>query len=169
MTNENEKLVQARNLYLLSDLTQAQIAAIVGVSQKTISQYISKNKWKLLKERANQVPAIALEQMNCELEDLNQVIASRPKGSRYPTMHEAEIRRKIMSSMATVKNRQSAGTHIEVIINLLNLVSEENIEHARIIARYTDKYISGIMETSDAHYSYVLPGDTAETTETAEP
>lgn len=168
MTNENEKFIQARNLYIQSDLTQAQIAAIVGVSQKTISQYISDNRWKLLKERANQVPAIALEQMNCELEDLNELIASRPKGSRHATLHEAEIRRKIMASMETVKDRQSAGTHIEVICNLLTLISAENIEHARILSRYTDKYVSGMLH-SPFYDSYVLPGDTSQPSPTAEP
>ncbi|MCD6010647.1 MAG: helix-turn-helix protein [Flavipsychrobacter sp.] len=162
---ENEKKQQARNLYLQSDLTQAQIADIIGVSQKTVSQYVNENKWQLLKDRAKQMPALFLEQMIGELEDINQVIASRPKGERHPTLQEAEVRRKIMYSMASVKERQSVGTHIEAVINFLAHVAEENPEHARLIARYSDQYFTGKLETlnSSFHNAYSLPGGPEET------
>ncbi len=162
---ENEKRIQARNLYLQSDLTQAQIAEIIGVSQKTVSQYVNENKWQLLKERAQRIPALFVEQMLGELEDMNQVIASRPKGERHPTLREAEIRRKIMYSMATVKEQQSVGVHIQAIINFLGHVAEENIDHARIIVQHADKYFAGELDNLNSPYGsrYNLPGDPEET------
>ncbi len=160
-----DKKQQACNLYLGSDLTQSQIAALIGVSQKTVSQYISENKWNLVKERAKQMPALFLEQMNSELEDINDVIARRPKGERHPTLGEAEVRRKIMYSMASIKERQSVGTHMEAIINFLKHVQGENLEHARIISDYAMRYFAGEMDNLKSPYrhKYDLPGGQEET------
>jgi predicted transcriptional regulator len=162
---ENEKRTQARNLYLQSDLTQSQIAQLTGVSQKTIYQYISDNKWDLIKERARQIPALFLEQMNSEIEEINEEIASRPKGKRYPTSREAETRRKIICSMEAIKERQSVGTHIQAIINFIAHVAEENKEHALLITSYADQYFTGQLDTlnSPFHNKYNLPGSPEET------
>ncbi|MCD6012459.1 MAG: helix-turn-helix protein [Flavipsychrobacter sp.] len=165
---ENEKRTQARNLYLQSDLTQAQIAQLTGVSQKTISQYISDNKWDLIKERAKQIPALFLEQMNSEIEEINQEIASRPIGKRYPTSREAEVRRKIICSMDAIKERQSVGTHIQAIINFIAHVAEESPEHAHLITDYADKYFTGELHKHGSPFrnKYNLPGAPEETIKT---
>jgi len=148
MQNEqtsNDKRAQARNLYFQSDLTQEQIAKLLGVSQKTISKYVSEEKWKLIKERAQQMPGMFLEQLNSELQDINDAIAARPKGERHATKSEAEVRRKIMYSMASIKERQSTASHMEAFINFISIVAEENIEDARILNKYVWDYITGVL------------------------
>lgn len=156
-----DKKAQARNLYLHTTLTQSQIAELLDVSQKTISLYISESKLQLLKKRAAQSPSVFLEQMNNELHEMNEIIASRPPGQRVPTLQEAEIRRKTMYSIATIRERQSAGTHIEVLINFLQTVFEINIEHAKLINRYVDEYVTGELKVYDKprQQSYSLPAE----------
>lgn len=163
MQNEqtsSDKRAQARNLYFQSDLTQEQIARLLGVSQKTISLYVSEEKWKLIKQRAQQMPGVFLEQLNCELQDINDAIAARPKGKRHATPSEAEIRRKIMYSMASIKERQSTGNHMQAFINFITIVAEENIEDARILNKYVWNYVTGVLVPAHGKTPiYGLPGD----------
>ena len=156
-----DKKAQARNLYLHSTLTQSQIAELLDVSQKTISLYISESKLQLLKKRAAQSPSIFLEQMNNELHEMNEIIAARPPGQRIPTLQEAEIRRKTMYSIAAIRQRQSAGTHIEVLINFLKTVFEININDAKLLNRYVDEYVTGELKVYETPHTerYALPGE----------
>ncbi len=165
--NKNDKRAQARNLYLQSDLTQAQIAQLLGLSQKTICQYINENKWNLIKERAQQMPAMFLEQMNFELKEINDAIAARPEGKRYPTLSEAEVRRKILSSMSSLKERQSVASHMEVILDFIQIVAGQNIEHARIISDYAMDHFTEVVNNPRAHRNtgHNLPDEEEETAE----
>jgi DNA-binding XRE family transcriptional regulator len=163
--DENEKKNEARNLYFQTSLTQAQIAALIGVSQKTVSLYINENRWDLLQSRAKQAPAMFLEQMNSELQELNTLIASRPHGQRFPTMEEAAIRRRIMLSIASVKDRMSVGTHAEVLNNFIKSIPRKNRADAQMIVKYADEYLKGQMKMSPSsgfnNYSLPTGFDTA--------
>jgi transcriptional regulator with XRE-family HTH domain len=159
--NENDKQNQARNLYFQTSLTQAQIAALIGVSQKTVSQYINDNQWKLIKQRASQAPGLLIEQMNSELQELNAMIAARPLGQRFPTMQEAGIRRRIMQSIDSVKTRLTAGFHAEVLNNFIVYVTQSSMTDAQTLVRYADKYLKGEMKfgKEPGFVNYNLPGD----------
>lgn len=168
---ENDKRTQARNLYLQSNLTQAEIARIVGLSQKTICQYINRHKWKEVKENAQQMPAIFIEQMNCELKAINDAIAARSEGNRFPTMAEAEVRRKILYSMASIKERQSVASHMEVIIDFIAIVANQNTEHARIISEYAMNHFTEAIKNPRAPHNaeYNIPDEGEETEEPETP
>jgi len=159
--NKADKLNEARNLYFQTSLTQTQIAELIGISQKTVSVYIRENKWDILKHRAKQVPAVCLEQMNSELQELNETIASRPIGQRFPTLQEANIRLRIMASMATIRDKQATSIHIEVLSNFIQSVTYKNPAHAQIIVKYADDYLKGEMKMSkEPQFSpYQLPGE----------
>lgn len=98
--------------------------------------------------------------MNNELQEINELIAARPKGKRFPTLREAEIRRKIMYSIATIKDRYSAGTHAAVLTNFMYRIAGQSMADAKIFNRYLDKYILGEMSISGetAVNTYSLPG-----------
>ncbi len=138
---DTNKLAQARSLYFNTTLTQKQIADLIGASQKTVSEYISDNNWKLLKQRCSQLPLVFVDQMNSELRQLNDAIASRPEGERFPTLAEAELRRKILYSLAAVKDRMSAGAHAEAFLNLLNFVATRDLDAAKVINHYTMEFM----------------------------
>jgi hypothetical protein len=136
-----EKLQQVRNLYFNTTLTQSEIGALVGLSQKTVSCYISENNWRSVRDRVRKMPILLIEQMNSELKEISDAVAARPKGKRFPTPREAETRRKIIYSIAAMKERQSAATHLEVLLNFLQNVSEYAPDDARIISNHIQEYI----------------------------
>jgi predicted transcriptional regulator len=163
-TESKEKIDQVRNLYFQTNLTQAQIAELIGISQKTVSLYINDNKWKLLKQRAEQAPSIFIEQMNSELQELNAVIASRPVGQRFATVKEAEVRRKTMVAISSIKERLTTGHHTEVLQNFINFVLRKNEKDGQAVTRYADQFIKGekSLSLSQQFNLYDLPADFTE-------
>ncbi|MBX2904708.1 MAG: hypothetical protein KF744_01630 [Taibaiella sp.] len=161
--NGGEKQNQARNLYFQTKLTQAQIAELLGISQKTVSTYVNEHKWNLLKQRAEQAPALMLEQMNSELQELNEAIAARPLGQRFPTKEEAEIRRKTLYSINLINSRQSAGYYSQVFMNFISWVYKQNVKDAQTLTRYADKFLKGQMNTDESprYGNYALPSTPA--------
>jgi len=161
--NGGEKQNQARNLYFQTTLTQAQIAELLGISQKTVSIYVNDNKWNLLKRRAEQAPALMLEQMNSELQELNEAIAARPLGQRFPTKEEAEIRRKTLHSINLINSRQSAGYYSQVFMNFIGWVYKQNVNDAQLLTRYADKFLKGQMNSDESprYGNYDLPSTPA--------
>jgi transcriptional regulator with XRE-family HTH domain len=161
--NSGDKQNQARNLYFQTTLTQAQKAELIGVSQRTVSNYINDNKWNLLKQRAEQAPALMLEQMHSELQELNEAIASRPFGQRFPSKEEAEIRRKTLISINLINARMSAGYYSQVFMNFINWVYKQSIEDAQFITRYADKFLKGQMKSDESprYANYELPSSPA--------
>ena len=161
--NGGDKQNQARNLYFQTTLTQAQIAELLGISQKTVSTYVNENKWDLLKQRAEQAPALMLEQMNSELQELNEAIAARPLGQRFPTKEEAEIRRKTLYSINLINSRQSAGYYSQVFMNFISWVYKQNAKDAQVLTRYADKFLKGQMNADESprYGNYALPSTPA--------
>jgi len=155
----NSRQEQARSLYFESDFSQAQIAGKVGVSQKTVSLWINEGKWNLLKNRVLQTPVILIEQMISEIIEINNAIKARQPGQRFPTMQEAEIRRKIMSSINILKQQQSVGDNMEVLMNFIEFVRRQNNEHAKTIVEYATEYVQGenMMGKETMFVPYSLP------------
>ncbi len=157
--NNNDPREQARNLYFQSGLTQAQIAILIGVSQKTISLWINDGKWKMLKDTASQMPALMVEHMFSELTELNKNIAAREPGQRFPTVQEAETRRKIMVSLQYTQDYQSKGAQIETMMNFIHYVRRTSKKDVVNITLLADKYLEGEVKIGqDPFKPYTLPG-----------
>ncbi len=151
---------QARNLFFQTGLTQAQIAELVGVAQKTVSVWMNDGKWKILKDTAEHAPTVLIEQMTSELAELHTNIAARQPGQRYATLQEAEIRRKIMVSMSHIKEQQTNAAHIEVMMNFIHFVSRQNAPELQVITDLADRYLAGerSLYLNDPFKPYSLPG-----------
>ena len=150
----------ARNLFFQTGLTQAQIAELVSVSQKTVSIWMNEGKWKFLKESAELAPAALIDQMVSELAEIHYNIAAREPGKRFATLHEAEIRRKIMMSIKGMKQQQTTAVHGEVMANFLEYIRRQNIDVARSITTYVEKYLVGEkkLAVKEPFIRYSLPG-----------
>lgn len=139
--NNQDKQEQAKKLFLQTSFTQAQIAEILGVTQKTISVWTCQGKWKGMKEAAKQTPLVIIEQLSHELTEINSMIMARKTGERFPTTQEAEVRRKIMQSIKYMKEHQTIGSNIEVLTNFTLYVQKKNFEEAKKITLYADQYL----------------------------
>jgi len=157
---KNDSKDQARNLYFQTALTQAQIAELIGVSQKTVSVWMNDGRWKQLKESAELAPLVLIDQMTSELSELHHNIISREPGKRFATPQEAEIRRKILTSIKYLKEQQTTGVHEEVLSNFINYVRSQNPHDVKIIVVHADEYLTGELKLGIRRpfEPYSLPG-----------
>jgi len=138
MTNEQQ---QARELYFQSGLTQAQIAEQVNVSGKTISTWVNEGKWNRLRAALEVTPAMMIEKLYLELAEINQAIDSRAPGQRFALPVEAETRRKILTSIRYIKEQQSAGANLEILVNFIEFLKDFDRDILIPVTRAADYYL----------------------------
>lgn len=110
-----DKLNTARLLYMAGDTTQKGIAKQVGVSERTIHSWIKQEGWDRLRQAARTAPAIIAENMFSQLVELQNDIANREVGKRYPTMQEAELTRKLCLSIDKMKSAPALSQSMQVL------------------------------------------------------
>jgi hypothetical protein len=115
---DHERYKFAQQLYCFTDKTIADIATITGIPERSLYRRAADYKWSTLRRSSRRSPMVLAEQMYQELADLTASINSRPIGQRIPTPTEAELRRKILYSIRTIKKFP---THSEVTFILESL------------------------------------------------
>jgi len=141
--NTEEQQQQARHLYFQANLNQSEIAAEVGVSQKTISLWISNGRWNTLKEMSKATPAMMIDGMYAELVELNDSIHAREPGKRFATREEADIRRKLLLGIRTIQQQQSAASHMEVLLNFIEFLKRAAPGLTKEVTLIADDYLCG--------------------------
>ncbi|HXS37862.1 MAG TPA: hypothetical protein VN721_14250 [Flavipsychrobacter sp.] len=133
------KKQQARNLYFQSELSQTRIAELLDVDRKTIYLWIKEGRWAEIKKSAQHMPSILAEQYYSQLLAINQMILNREE--QYPTQQEADIIRKLTLTIKNIKDGQTVGETVEVLMNFIHRLSKTDLALAKQILPHTDKYI----------------------------
>ena len=103
MTQEldnKQKKEWAKLLFLTTDLTQAEIAVKIGVSRITIVRWAK--EWEGLKLNFLQTREARIKSTLMQLNELDESIAAREQGARYPT-----ARRQISGANSPPTSRRS--------------------------------------------------------------
>lgn len=130
---------QARNLYFQTDMTHADIAAIIGVSDQTIYRWIKQNNWKQMKEAATRTPLAIVEMLYKQLYTLNNNVCNRDEP--VPTSQEAEINRKLINSIDKLKRQASLSENIQVLMGFTGFLNKIDNELTKKVVTYADQYL----------------------------
>src|SRR5580700_3864793 len=98
-----DKKQLAQHLYMTQCKSQKEVAKEVGVSERTVYTWIHQYAWDKLKLAAYQAPATISENLCCQLVELQNAVARREPGLRYPTPQEAEVTRKLIACLEKMK------------------------------------------------------------------
>jgi len=134
---------QAKDQYLNTNRTQKDIAGEVGISERTMYRWIKQEAWDDLKKATLAAPAVAVEHLYSQVAELNNSIASRPEGSRIPTLQEAEITRKLVNSIIKLGTAHSLGTQIQVMQAFTSHMVQADHDFTLKLTRYFTSYITG--------------------------
>ena len=158
---KNEQHAKARNLFFQTEFTQQQIAALIGISEKTLSLWANEGRWRRLKQLAKETPAEMIDEMYNEVHRINEAIRSREPGKQFATPQQAEIRRKTFASVKYVQEQQASVSHAEVLINFTTYVLRRNVEDAQLLTKYADDYMKRekMFGEEDKPRPYNLPKD----------
>jgi predicted transcriptional regulator len=140
MAKENAK-ERAHDLYVRSDMPNDQIASMVGVSRRTVSEWISSNDWAHQKHYLTNTPYRMIVMFEKELERLTEAIAARPVGQQVPNWQEVRIRFGILNNIKQMRSRVSIGASVDVLISFVEYLRLESPDDADIVKEQADLYV----------------------------
>ena len=125
LTNDEKQRLQeyAKLLYVRENITsQTELAQKVGVTVKTIAQWINDGNWERYKRNLvltrNEQMALLLE----ELEELNNVIQNKDEGKRYADYKESNIRRNLIKDIKELETKASISEAINALTGFLDFM-----------------------------------------------
>jgi len=128
-TPKLDEKIRAQRLYIQTDLSQSQIADILGIHRKTLYLWIVEGKWTRSRISDNLTPSRLIQQYYTQLETLNYQISLRR--DKIPDSDDLDAIRKLTAAIRTLTPRQSknqtAATMCEFLDHLKSSSSNETI------------------------------------------
>ena len=114
---------QARTMYMSGKYSQRDIAKELCISERTVYNWIQNNTWDKLRQAAFAAPAIIANNLCNQLVELQNAIAAREPGQRFPTMQEAVITGKLIAGIEKMKKYPSLPQNMQVLETFKQYVS----------------------------------------------
>ena len=96
---KNEFYDEVQFAYFTGKYTHREISNQTGVPERTIRNWIKDGNWARLRENARRAPAVLLDNFISQLMELQNLIASRPPGERWPRGWEVDIEKKLLGNI----------------------------------------------------------------------
>ena len=145
LTNKQKK-EWAKMIYMNEHLRQKEIAEKVGVSAKTLSQWVTREKWEEMRISVSATREEQSRNAMRQLAELNAEINSRPEGLRFASSKEADTILKLSRTISGLKEGVSVGDVINVSKGLLKHVRRIDPEKAKEISYYFESYIKELLQ-----------------------
>jgi len=134
------KQQQARELYLTQNLSQREIAQQVGVSERTVYTWVHQYAWNKLRVAALSAPMTMVDNFSSALVELQNAIAARKPGERYPTPKEAEVSRTLVANITSLKKSNSLAQNMQMMTAFRDFVRPYSRQFSEQLAYYADKF-----------------------------
>jgi transposase-like protein len=138
-----DKKQRAQFIFMTEGKSQKEIAAEVGVSERTIHTWVHQYAWDKLRLAALQAPATIADNICSQLVELQNTIAAREPGNRFPTMQEAEVTRKLITCLEKMKKYPSLSQNMQMLETFRNYVRPLDKDFSRKLGGYTEKFLTG--------------------------
>ena len=129
----------ARVLFIAENLSQKVIAERVGVTEKTLGNWIEKGDWKKLKRSMLTTRQNQLVLLYDQLDWLNLEISVRDFKSA--TIKEADIIIKLTAAIKNLEIETSLGETIEVARGFIGFLGQHDNELSKKVTTFFDLYI----------------------------
>lgn len=136
----------AKLLFTKERLTQKEIAKRVNVSEVTLSKWAKADKWDELVMSISTTREERMRSTIAQLTELDNAIASRVEGFRYPSSKEADTRRKLVSDLSALEVECNVKDIINVSVKMLDWLRKVDITRAQEISDYFDAFIKDQMK-----------------------
>lgn len=140
--SRKEKKEFAMQLFLSTDLTQKMIAQIVGVTEKTVGNWISKDDgaWKKLKVARTVTKQNVIANAYRQLMELDKTIAERDERN-YPTSAEADIQAKIATKIDKLERQYNLSTYYTVFEEFTKYLMSVDTEAAKSLIDFMLEFL----------------------------
>lgn len=140
---ERERLQEhAKLLFTRDNITvQKELAERVGVSEKTMGEWIEEGGWKKLKRNFILTREEQLANLLDELTELNEAIKNKKEGTRFADSKEANVRRFLIRDIKDLETKALLPELISALTQLLDFVRKNDLGDAQMISKYVDSFI----------------------------
>jgi transposase-like protein len=144
----DQKKAWAQQLYCEDKETQKSIAIKVGISEKTLCQWIEKYNWDRLKKSLLISKQEILTSYYDQLQELKEFVANKTEGSRYADSKEADIMVKITTAIKNLEEETCMADVFEIGKRLINFIQKIDFEKAKEILSYYDLFLADELKKS---------------------
>jgi len=137
--NIKQKKEWAYMLFADGSLTQKDIAAKVGVSERTMSQWVAQGQWHEMRTTNSHSKQRALAHAQAQLANINDIINQRP--NNYPDTKEADVIMKLTAAISRLEEETTLSDVNVIGKELTSFVQSQNPAEARIVATWYDAFI----------------------------
>lgn len=114
-----DKQYMAKILFTREQLDQKVVAKRVGVSEKTMSNWVNDFAWKKLRNRLLLSKDEQINAMYEELEEISEKIKTKPAGERYADTKLADVRIKTTTSIRNLETDLGIAEVVDVGIKAI--------------------------------------------------
>lgn len=144
--NVNTKKDFAKTLYLRDNVTQKEIAERVGCQQSSLSRWIRDEQWDKQKVSILATKQMEINRMYLQIKELNDNIANREEGCRFPNSKEADTLNKITAGIRNLETETSIAEVIGVAEKLTSFVRKEDLQKAKELTVLFDEFIKHLLK-----------------------
>lgn len=141
MAKQTDKRQKAKSLYLTGQYDQIEIAAIVGISTRSITKWKAEDAWDDLKESMLTTRENELRRLYKMLRILNDDIDKKADEKKPISSKEADAVLKLTAAIKNLEIETSIAEKVEVGMDFINLVRKEDVELSKQITKWFDIYI----------------------------
>ncbi len=107
-------------------MTQEAIASWVGVSPKTLSEWVNEKNgaWKIARAARSITKDNIISSWYSQLYELNESINSRPDGQKFPTSTEADTQSKISANIERLDRKNSLAFYMQVMDEFMEFLTK---------------------------------------------
>lgn len=151
----DEQYSSARQLYVDHGKEAKDIAAVVGVGYRTVLNWINGKEgdpnrpdWRKLRAAQTMSKGDQLRDLAAQIQEVNQMIKSRPEGERFANSKEADIINKLTKAYNYLETDLGVREIVDVSMELLPFIKKYSTTDADTMKAYLDKFISMKVATS---------------------
>jgi uncharacterized protein YjaG (DUF416 family) len=125
MAKTEEKQL-AFSLYMSTDMTQKEIAALAKVTEKTMGGWVRDEEWEIQKAANTVTRKQQITNYLMQLKELNDAINTRERGKRYASTAEADTINKITKAIEALEKNSTLSDYISVMEDFIKYVTAIN-------------------------------------------
>lgn len=136
-----QKREWANLLYIKTQMTQKEIAEKVEVTEKTLSSWVNKENWEVLRGSFIVTKEQELRRIYLQINELNTVIFKREEGSRFANSKEADTLTKLAAAARSLETDTSLANIIDTSMEFLDWLRPQDFGQAQQFSDYLDAFI----------------------------
>ena len=133
---------QAHRLYFQTDLSKTQIADAVGISRRSLHNWIRDNHWEQIKRNAEVIPSFIAENCYQVLGNLTGHLLSADRLGQPATIQEVNAIYKLTLTINKLKAKNTLNESMETLAWFTESVERKDPELAQKLQPHLDEYIT---------------------------